>query len=92
LWLGLARERFYDEALVATMPMSFCYPGRSRGGDDLPPRPECTPRWHPPLRAFLSDVALTLSIGGHEIRHYLAEGSRANDGRDDCPLARLSAR
>jgi uracil-DNA glycosylase len=70
-WLALDRERFYDEALVAILPMGFCYPGRDMRGGDLPPRPECAPRWHPRLRALLPNVALTLLVGSHAIRHYL---------------------
>ncbi|MBT5334980.1 MAG: uracil-DNA glycosylase family protein, partial [Gammaproteobacteria bacterium] len=37
-WLGMSTETFYNEALVAIVPMGFCYPGRGKGGD-LPPRP-----------------------------------------------------
>jgi uracil-DNA glycosylase len=73
LWLDLGRECFYDEAVVAIMPMGFCYPGHEPDGGDLPPRPECAPRWHPSLRAFFPDVALTLLVGGYAIRHYLTD-------------------
>ena len=41
-WLGVGRERFYDDPAIAIMPMGFCYPGKGRSGD-LPPRPECAP-------------------------------------------------
>lgn len=44
-WMGLTDEAFYDESLVAIMPMGFCYPGKGRSGD-LPPRLECAPKWH----------------------------------------------
>src|SRR5579859_7483745 len=27
-WLGLGRDRFYDESRVAIVAMGFCYPGR----------------------------------------------------------------
>ncbi len=69
-WLGLDRETFYDESRVAIMPIGFCYPGRSKGGD-RPPRPECAPLWHARLRALLPAVGLTVLAGGHAIRHYL---------------------
>ena len=44
-WLGLGEEQFYDPAVVAIVPMGFCYPGTGSSGD-LPPRPECAPLWH----------------------------------------------
>jgi uracil-DNA glycosylase len=62
-WLDLDREAFYDEARIAIVPMGFCYPGRDPRGGDRPPRPECAPLWHPPLRAALPGVALTLLVG-----------------------------
>jgi len=69
-WLGLARDRFYDVAEVAIMPMGFCYPGRGRSGD-LPPRPECAPAWHPGLLAAMPQVRLTLLIGRYAQARYL---------------------
>ena len=71
LWLGLERDRFYDESDVAIMPIGFCYPGRDAKGGDLPPRPECAPLWHPRLRALLPAIELTLLVGGYAIRRYL---------------------
>lgn len=73
LWLGIGREVFYDETQVAIVGMGFCYPGRDAKGGDLPPRPECAPRWHPRLLPHLAGVALTLLVGGYAIRHYLAD-------------------
>lgn len=70
-WLGIDREVFYDPARVAIMPMAFCYPGREPRGGDRPPRPECAPRWHAPLRALLPGIALTLLVGGYAVRAYL---------------------
>ena len=74
-WLGLDRETFYDEARVAILGMAFCYPGRNGKGGDLPPRPECAPRWHAPLRAFFPAIELTLLVGSYAIGYYLP-GSR----------------
>jgi uracil-DNA glycosylase len=71
-WLALDREMFYDEARVAIIPMGFCYPGRDARGGDLPPRPECAPRWHVQLRAFFPAVELTLLVGSYAINYYLA--------------------
>lgn len=71
-WLQLSREEFYDERHIAIIPTGLCYPGKGRGGD-LPPRPECAPLWHPPLRAALPRIELTLLIGQHAQAYYLGE-------------------
>ena len=70
-WLALDRESFYDEARVAILGMAFCYPGPDGKGGDLPPRPECAPRWHARLRPFFSAVELTLLVGSYAINYYL---------------------
>ena len=77
-WLGLDRERFYDESRVAILPMGFCYPGRYPKGGDLPPRPGCAPLWHARLRAQLPAIELTLLVGSYAIDYYLpAQGARS---------------
>jgi uracil-DNA glycosylase len=76
-WLALDRDRFYDETRVAIMAMGFCYPGGDGNGADLPPRPECAPRWHPPVRALLPNVVLTLLVGSYAIRYYLPDAAGA---------------
>jgi uracil-DNA glycosylase len=73
-WLGLDRASFYDPERVAILPTGFCYPGRGPGGD-LPPRPECAPRWHAGLLAAMPELRLTLLIGRHAQAHHL--GARA---------------
>lgn len=70
-WLALDRESFYDEARIAIVPMGFCYPGRDARGGDRPPRPECAPLWHPPIRAALPEIALSLLVGGYAQAFYL---------------------
>jgi uracil-DNA glycosylase len=70
-WLQLPRALFYDERRIAIVPMGFCYPGVDANGGDRPPRPECAPRWHAPLRAALPKVELTLLVGMYAQRHYL---------------------
>lgn len=70
-WLGLERERFYDERAIAIVPMGFCYPGRDTRGGDAPPRPECAPLWHAPLLDALPEVALTLLVGRYAQAYYL---------------------
>jgi len=64
-WLGVDADTFYDTSKIAIMPTGFCYPGRDPKGGDLPPRPECAPTWHGPLRAHLKNVELTLLVGMH---------------------------
>jgi uracil-DNA glycosylase len=75
-WLGLDRQRFYDETRVAIMGMGFCYPGRLDRGGDRPPRPECAPLWHPRLRPHFTEVRLTLLVGSYAVHHYLPESRK----------------
>ncbi len=78
-WMGVDRETFYDESLIAITPMGFCYPGKGPSGD-LPPRPECAPLWHARLQALMPDIELVLLIGQYAQRHYLrSEGQRLTD-------------
>ncbi|HUK06838.1 MAG TPA: uracil-DNA glycosylase family protein [Stellaceae bacterium] len=70
-WLGIGRKVFYDERRIAIMPMGFCYPGRDAKGGDLPPRPECAPRWHPRVLQHFPEVELTLLVGSYAIDFYL---------------------
>lgn len=76
-WTGLDRDVFYDPARVAMIPMGFCYPGKGDGAD-LPPRPECAPLWHERLLAHLPRRRLTLLVGFHAQRHYLARRRAEN--------------
>ncbi len=77
-WLDLDPERFYDQNKIAIVPMGFCYPGRDPRGGDKPPRPECAPLWHPPLRAALQRIGLTLLVGLYAQRHYLGPRRKAS--------------
>jgi uracil-DNA glycosylase len=69
-WLGLTADEFYNARNIAIVPMGLCYPGRGKSGD-LPPRPECAPRWHPPVLAQLPNIETTLLIGQYAQRYYL---------------------
>lgn len=69
-WMGVDRDTFYDEKRIAIVPMGFCYPGRSRGGDS-PPRPECARTWHPRLIPLLRNVRLTLLVGQYAQAYFL---------------------
>lgn len=75
-WMGIDRSVFYNERLVAAVPMGFCYPGTGPSGD-LPPRPECAEAWREALLAKLTGVRLTLVIGQYARRWHLP-GARGN--------------
>ena len=72
-WLGLNKEQFYDEKKVAIVPMGFCYPGKSQGGD-LPPRPECAATWRAQLLSHLQQIQLTVAVGRYAIDWHLQPG------------------
>lgn len=74
-WLAVTEEEFYDENNFAIVPMGFCYPGRGKGGD-LPPRPECAPKWHDQLLEFMPHVELVLLIGMYAQKYYLKEKTK----------------
>ncbi len=61
-WLGLKNSEFYDESLVAILPMAFCYPGRGKSGD-LPPRRECADTWRDRVLDKMTQLELTVVIG-----------------------------
>ncbi len=71
-WLGVSREQFYNPELFAIVPMGLCYPGKGLSGD-LPPRPECAPKWRVPLLDALQQVRLTLVIGQYAMAYHLPE-------------------
>lgn len=76
-WLEMTPEQFYDDARLAIVPMGFCYPGKGASGD-LPPRPECAPRWHARLLESLPQVRVTLLIGHYAQRYYLPQQMKAS--------------
>ncbi|MCE7996815.1 MAG: uracil-DNA glycosylase family protein [Roseivirga sp.] len=69
-WLGVSNEQFYNPDLFGIVPMGFCYPGKGKSGD-LPPRPECAPKWHDSLLNHMPEVRLTLLIGQYAQGYYL---------------------
>lgn len=71
-WLGVNNEQFYDPDLFGIVPMGFCYPGKGKSGD-LPPRPECAPKWHTTLLERMHEVRLTLLIGQYAQAYYLGD-------------------
>ncbi len=75
-WLGVSEETFYTSNAFAVVPMGFCYPGKGKGGD-LPPRPECAPKWHQPVLDLMPNIELKILIGSYAQKQFLGE-SRAS--------------
>lgn len=69
-WLGVDRDTLYDPSKFAIVPMGFCYPGKTAGGD-LPPRKECAPQWHDRIIKQLPENRLILLVGSYAQAHYL---------------------
>ena len=69
-WLGVSRETFYDPACFAILPIGLCFPGKAASGD-LPPRPECAPRWRRRALDALPNIQLTLAIGQYALAWHL---------------------
>jgi uracil-DNA glycosylase len=69
-WMKLSKEIFYDDNLIAILPMGFCYPGKGEKGD-LPPRPECYPEWHQMITSVLPHLELIVLIGSYSQNIYL---------------------
>ena len=76
-WLGVSDEEFYDPNKFGLVPMGFCYPGKGKGGD-LPPRPECAPKWHSTILKELKNVQLTILIGQYSQKYYLKKSFKEN--------------
>ncbi len=74
-WLGVTKEAFYDAKQFAILPMGFCYPGRGKSGD-LPPRPECAPKWRASLLNSLHNIQLTIVIGQYAMAYHLPNESK----------------
>ncbi len=73
-WLKVSDAAFYDPTKFAIVPMGFCYPGKGKTGD-LPPRPECAPKWHTPLLDELHNVELIILIGMYAQKYYLGKNA-----------------
>ncbi len=78
-WLGIDAEVFYDSKRVAILPMGLCFPGLSPTGSDLPPRPECAPRWRHRLLALLPRLELVVALGRHAQDWHLEAGGSSLD-------------
>ncbi len=73
-WLGISRDAVYEGKQVAILSTGFCFPGTGNSGD-LPPRPECAPKWRAALLSQLEKPKLTLIIGQYAQAYHLP-----NDG------------
>jgi uracil-DNA glycosylase len=69
-WLGVTPAEFYNPKLFAIVPMGFCYPGKGKSGD-LPPRPECSATWMPPILDYLQEIKTTIVIGAYAHKYLL---------------------
>ncbi|EUK18014.1 uracil-DNA glycosylase family protein [Commensalibacter papalotli (ex Servin-Garciduenas et al. 2014)] len=74
-WLQIDRQMFYNDALIAIVPMGFCYPGKGKNGGDLPPRKECAPRWRDKILQQLPELKLTLLVGSYAQNYILGKGT-----------------
>ena len=86
-WMGVSHDEFYDDSRIGIVPMGFCYPGRS-GGGDAPPRAECAQLWRSQLLDLLPQVRLTLLIGTYAQNHVLGPAaitSRVRNFQDYLP-------
>lgn len=81
-WLGMTPDEFYDGRRIAILPMGLCYPGRYAKGGDLPPRPECAPRWRRRLLDAMPKLQLTLLVGGYAQEDALGPGRMTDRVRD----------
>lgn len=76
-WLGLTPEQFYNEELVAILPMSFCFPDTGKSGD-LPPCKKCEPTWREEVLKSLPNIELTLAIGIYAQKSHLTKKMKKN--------------
>lgn len=74
-WLAVSDADFYDSKKFAIIPMGFCYPGKGKSGD-LPPRPECAPKWHQSLFDNMPNLELVILIGMYAQNYYLKKTAK----------------
>ena len=70
-WMGISREKFYDESKIAIIPMGFCFPGLDDNGSDLPPRRECQKTWHDILFQELTQLELIIPVGKYAHMYHM---------------------
>lgn len=77
-WLNVSESLFYDEETFAHLPMDFYYPGKSKSGNDLPPRKGFAEKWHPLLLKEMPNIKLIILIGNYAQKYYLKDGYLSN--------------
>lgn len=78
-WMGVNATVFYDKTRVAIVPMAFCFPGYNAAGSDLPPPPICANTWRTRVMDAMSDVPLTLVVGGYAQKWHLGTKAGVTD-------------
>lgn len=71
-WLGIDSATFYDNKILAILPMAFCYPSKGKSGD-LAPRPERAIKWRNKILTHLSQVELITAIGSYAQNWHLPD-------------------
>lgn len=72
-WLNVDEETFYDASKVAIVPMGFCFPGYDKNGGDIPPMKRCAETWRQPLLDRMSNIGLTVLIGGYAQKWHIGD-------------------
>jgi len=80
-WMGIDRDVFYNDSVIAVLPMAFCYPGTAKNGD-LPPPIKCADHWRAQLLDLLPNIELTLVIGQYALDWHL-------DKKRSCTLTEI---
>ncbi len=70
-WMGVDRNIFYNQKLLANLPMAFCFPGYDAKGSDLPPPRLCANTWHRRAMEEIGQAPLTLLVGGYAHKWHL---------------------
>jgi len=78
-WMGIDKDKFYDKQKVAIVPMAFCFPGYNAAGSDLAPPNVCAHTWRSSILEALSDIRLTLLIGGYAQKWHLETSANVTD-------------
>ncbi|MFV2093850.1 MAG: uracil-DNA glycosylase family protein, partial [Hyphomicrobiales bacterium] len=77
-WMGIGEAEFYNQNLVAILPMGFCFPGLDAHGGDLPPRRECAPLWRAEFMATFENIKLVVAVGSYALKWHLGDNCGKN--------------
>jgi len=80
-WMGVTADTFYDLQICAFAPMGFCFPGYDAKGSDLPPPKLCADTWRDDLIQHLTQVRLTLLVGGYAQKWHLGKAASGGVNR-----------